>query len=649
MLTKSGKSLRAQLLRLANKVLDEETWIWNESKVIFIKKDGKSTYTQAGSYRPLSINSYIGKLIERLMEKRLRDHLVQHNILDKEQEGFQPGMSTTRYLYRLISQLTRFKQRKLVEICLLVDFEKAFDSVWIKGLLHKLYTAGVTGKMWKLLADMLSRRTVKLQINDHLSEKILCMIGIPQGSVLAPLLFILFISDMPVTPNTERFKYADDQSVLSAATIAKKAHSSMQEYCNMLYQWCRRWRIKVNCNKGKTEALVINAEKEGIPMLSIGNSTIEYVTESPVLGVILDDKLNFTKHADKMRGRAIQKWWMVRRWCNRNRGLSGGTITTLIKAIILPTIMYAAPAWCHKIPKVYNSLWYDLMKTVSGAISKADIRALELIAGMPPIDIQLEAISIKFMIKNYCHREDLLKSEMIMAESDGGAHFTKIHKESLKGFIAHKLGLSSGRTIELEHIPMNILRYNKLSMNKYQLDLWNARLDNAQEPIKNSLLKPPPASSFKAVKLKTKRSHESLILSMLHGHNVLNQFRYDRSQVSSPLCTYCNLEEETEIHLLHCSTTAQHQTFTNLKDSCIEEGVDLDFTSIIVSRKNKSIQYLCAYVRHIITYKPDLIKRKIYTNSNERKCEKCGKEQQKGKRRKCVNGLMQCTECIKMK
>ena len=646
MLKKAGALFKLQLLRLANMVLHEEAWIWSESKVIFIKKDGKKTYAEAGSYRPLSINSYVGKLIERLLESRLRDHLVQNNILDEEQEGFQPGMSTTRYLYRLISQMTRFKQQKLVEICLLIDFEKAFDSVWINGLLKKLLAAGVDGKIWALLADMLTSRTVKLQINEFLSHKILCKVGIPQGSVLAPLLFIFFISDMPKTGNTDRFKYADDQSVLSVDLSAQKAHLFMQQYCDQLHQWCIKWRIKINCNKGKTEALVINRGQSDLPKLTIGSSSIEYVKESPVLGIILDEELSFRAHADKMKGRAVQKWWRVRRWCNRNWGLAAATITTLIKAMILPTILYAAPAWCHKIPNVYNNLWYDLMKTTCGAISKADLKALEIIAGIPPIDIQLQAINAKFMIKNYCQREDLLKTEMLLAEVDTNTHFIKTQMETLKGYVALISGQTSAHRIEINNVSNSLLKYSKVTMNRFQQKLWNSRLANAQEPIKNSLLKPPPAENFKAVKLNVQRSHESLILSMLHGHNTLNQFRYARSQTASPICTYCTLEEETENHLLNCSLTSQKHSYIQLEKICEEEGLKLDFTEIIMSRKIKPIHQLGEYIKDIVKAKPDLIKRKIYRVSKENKrCDKCDKEIPKGKKRSRVDGQMICAQC----
>ena len=153
------------------------------------------------------------------------------------------------------------------------------------------------------------------------------------------------------------------------------------------------------------------------------------------------------------------------------------------------------------------------------------------------------------MIKNYCFKEDILKTEMITAESDTHSHFVKKHIEALKGYVAHKQGESTSHSIDIYNTPSNILKYNKKDVNGYQAKLWNKRLENAHEPLKNSELKPPPAETFKAMNLGTSRSHETLILSMLHGHNVLNQFRYERSQVPTPLCPYCNQDEENEVQI----------------------------------------------------------------------------------------------------
>ena len=288
------------------------------------------------------------------------------------------------------------------------------------------------------------------------------------------------------------------------------------------------------------------------------------------------------------------------------------------------------------------------MKTVSGAISKADIRALEIIAGTPPIKIQLAAINVKFLIKNYCQKEDLLKTEMLLAESGTNSNFTKTQKETLKGYIAQLSGQTSAHTIKIDNISNTALGYTKLTMNKFQEKLWNSTIANAQEPIKNTLLKPPPAENFRALKMDIQRSHESLILSMLHGHNTLNHFRYNRSTVESPMCTYCMQEEETESHLLHCSVTSQKPSCMELKNICQKEGLNMDFTEIIMSRNIEPIKQLGEYVKDIVKTKPDLLKRKIYAILKENKrCEKCEREITKGKKRRRVDGQMVCIQCRK--
>ena len=197
-------------------------WPWQKSKVIFTRKAGKSDYTKAGSYRPITLSSYIGKMFERILETRLRLFCEEHEILDAAQEGFRPRRSTVRYLYKLTSMLSEAKIRKLNAIILFIDFEKAFDSVWIKGLIIKLLHYGIKGKFLRLITKYLSNRCINLQVNDYIGINRICdMIGLPQGSILSPLLFIIFVADLlnsqELTPSaakwTRTFKFADDGTV----------------------------------------------------------------------------------------------------------------------------------------------------------------------------------------------------------------------------------------------------------------------------------------------------------------------------------------------------------------------------------------------------------------------------------------------------
>ena len=158
-----GDKILKYIKKLANICLNKGKWIWNKSEVIFLRKAGKETYDVPGSYRPISISSYIGKLIEKILAQRIQSYLNILGINDQDQEGFKAGHNTIRYLNRLVLGINSDKQKKLTSICLFIDFEKAFDSVWKKGLIVKLHKLGIKGKMLHLLNDFLMNRKITEQ------------------------------------------------------------------------------------------------------------------------------------------------------------------------------------------------------------------------------------------------------------------------------------------------------------------------------------------------------------------------------------------------------------------------------------------------------------------------------------------------------
>ena len=117
------------LRKIFNSCLEKGVWIWQESNTCFLKKEGKDSYLQPGSYRPICIASYIGKIFERILERRIRNHCDVFDILDSPQEGFTTKRSTTRYLFKLMANLHEARRKKLTAMILLIDFQKAFDSV----------------------------------------------------------------------------------------------------------------------------------------------------------------------------------------------------------------------------------------------------------------------------------------------------------------------------------------------------------------------------------------------------------------------------------------------------------------------------------------------------------------------------------------
>ena len=220
--------------------------------LFFIRKTGKLSYVKPGAYRPITISSYIGKLLEKILGRRIEVHLKSIGWCDLDQEGFTKSKNTARYLNRLDWLIKWGKQnKKTVGIRLFKDFEKAFDSVWNKkGLVVKLFDKGIQGNFLKLIVSFLISRTVNLKVNSHTGScRHVGDFGLPQGSVLSPMLFKFYINDLmdfknlynqQVEPSIHTLKFADDATILILSEDALSGVNSFRTVCLNLDNWCSK-------------------------------------------------------------------------------------------------------------------------------------------------------------------------------------------------------------------------------------------------------------------------------------------------------------------------------------------------------------------------------------------------------------------------
>ena len=155
-------------------------WTSNISKVIFIKRPNKKTYSECSSFRQMTISCHMGKLMERIITKRLTLHCKRKNLLQQQQEGFRAKHSSTRSLYRLHLEMESFKPLKKPSVLQNVDLEEEFDSVWIDGLYNRLILFGVSGKMLNIINIFRRNRKVFIQNNNFKSECFVTKTGLPQ-------------------------------------------------------------------------------------------------------------------------------------------------------------------------------------------------------------------------------------------------------------------------------------------------------------------------------------------------------------------------------------------------------------------------------------------------------------------------------------
>ena len=236
-----GNNALSFLQRIFNICLKKHIWLWENAEVIFLRKEGKDSYAKAGSYRPICITSYIGKLLEAILARRIELYLILTEQTDPNQEGFSTSKNTIRYLNRLHLGIQSDKEKNLSIICLFVDFEKAFDSVWKKGLLVKLNKLGITGHIAKLLNSFLFTRKVNLNINGKVGNtRQSADYGLPQGSVLSPVLFKIyvqdFLSELVNRTDIDILKFADDGTLKISAENSQTCIQTLNYVLELLHK-----------------------------------------------------------------------------------------------------------------------------------------------------------------------------------------------------------------------------------------------------------------------------------------------------------------------------------------------------------------------------------------------------------------------------
>jgi hypothetical protein len=250
------------------------------------------------NYRPISKLSTINKIFERIIQVRLNAYFDKFNLISKNQFGFCKGKSTIDALNIVLDSIYSALNENYYAIAIFLDFAKAFDCVDHSILLHKLEYYGIRGKSLALLRSYLSNRVQRVYVNGVMSDWKKVKFGVPQGSILGPLFFIVFINDMFSSNYLNITSYADDTTITAKARnifeLVLKANVNLK----LLHDWiCAN---KLSLNISKTKYTIYGNKHPLMCDISIDNSIIERSNCVKLLGIEIDNKLNFSKHISKV-------------------------------------------------------------------------------------------------------------------------------------------------------------------------------------------------------------------------------------------------------------------------------------------------------------------------------------------------------------
>lgn len=319
--------------------------LWKVAEVIMIRKPGKSPQ-DASSYRPISLLPIMSKLFEKLLLKRLKPILDSKNLIPDHQFGFREQHSTIDQVHRITNTIEKTLEEKKVCSTVFLDVAQAFDKVWHEGLMLKLRKM-LPGEFADILESYLSNRAFRIRQDDAYSELKEIKAGVPQGSVLGPVLYLLYTCDIPELKNNTIATFADDTAIMAVGNTYAEAAEKVQEAVNKIHGWTQQWRIKLN----ETKSVHINFtnKKEEYHPIFINNKLIPYENTAKYLGMTLDAKLRWKAHVKKKKDeldlRYKRMYWLL----GRHSALTVHNKMLLYKQVLMPVWTYGIQLWgCTK-------------------------------------------------------------------------------------------------------------------------------------------------------------------------------------------------------------------------------------------------------------------------------------------------------------
>ena len=314
---------------------------WKQANITPIFKSGDKTLVK--NYRPIALTSIICKILERVVTDALQSHLSDNCLLNPNQHGFVKGRSCVTQLMNItnmwLNLLDRSPPPKIDVI--FFDFAKAFDIMPHDLLLTKLFSQFyVSGKIWNWISSFLLGRKQRVIFRGATSSWFSVTSGVPQGSVLGPCLFNLFINDLLSQTQSKCVLFADD-TLLYKPVYSPLDSLILQHDIDRIHSWCVQNKMTINTAKSKVLRITW-ARNPGEPHYFYNDTRLDSVSEYKYLGVMINNKLSWNTHVDYVIKKANRMFGFI---LSVSKSLTPSSVFSLFKTIVLPIIEYGQPVW----------------------------------------------------------------------------------------------------------------------------------------------------------------------------------------------------------------------------------------------------------------------------------------------------------------
>ena len=362
--------LAGPLTLLLNKTIEEGDIPadWKSAWVSPVFKKGSKS--KAENYRPISLTSIVCKLMETFVKDAVLEHLVTEKLLSTKQFGFIPGRSTVTQLLQYLDKCCDTIAKGGVVDTIYLDFQKAFDTVPHRRLLGKLESYGISGDILAWISGFLSGRSQIVKVNGVESASAPVLSGIPQGSVLGPLLFVIYINDLPDTLSSNTLLLADDTKVFRRIT-SKEDGQTLQADIDALQRWSDKWLLRFHPDKCHVLTLGKVENIRHTFRYTISKQELEHVFEEKDLGILIDNNLRFEEHISSKVHKANAIVGLIRRTFNF---LDCKLFKQLYTTFVRPHLEYG------------QAVWSPFLKKQVDMVENVQIRATKLVDGLQNLE-----------------------------------------------------------------------------------------------------------------------------------------------------------------------------------------------------------------------------------------------------------------------
>ena len=316
----------------------------------------------------------LSKVYERLVYNRLAHYLDQNEILHNKQFGFRKGYSTSMAIHALTENFYESVENNEFMLGLFIDLSRAFDTISHKILLDKLQHYGIRGIAWEWIRSYLSNRKQFVIYNQCKSSMKNVNIGVPQGSILGPLLFLLYVNDLPtISSNLNYVQFADDTSIFIKGKSLVDISQTMSTEMIKVTEWLKNNMLTLNLSKTNCMVMTSRGKRYNDKECNIivDNVTIEVVTNCKFLGVVLDDKFTWKLHINHVTNKVSKGLGIL---LKARKILDKESLITLYNALIKPYFTYGLTIWGNTFKSHLKKL-ETLQKKIMRIINFSDYTA----------------------------------------------------------------------------------------------------------------------------------------------------------------------------------------------------------------------------------------------------------------------------------